>query len=83
MPQVARAVVKERARRLREKGEEALRRHLASEVGARRQVLVETNDMGRTEHYLPARLAGPAEPGAIVRARVSGHDGRQLMAEVR
>ena len=33
MPQVAREIVKERARRLREKGEAALRRHLDGEVG--------------------------------------------------
>ena len=41
MPQVAREVVKDRARRLREKGEAALRRHLDGEVGAQRRVLTE------------------------------------------
>ena len=35
MPQVARDVVKDRARRLREKGETALLKHLGGEVGAR------------------------------------------------
>ncbi len=40
MPQLARAVVKERARRLREKGAAALVRHLDGEVGRRRQVLI-------------------------------------------
>src|SRR5258708_26380458 len=39
MPQVARAVAKDRARRLREAGEAALRRHLDGEVGARRRAL--------------------------------------------
>ena len=34
MPQVDRAVVKERARRLRDKGEAALRAHLAAQVGS-------------------------------------------------
>ena len=42
MPQVAREIVKERARRLREKGAAALRRHLDGEIGRRRRVLVET-----------------------------------------
>src|SRR5712672_1269028 len=56
MPQVARDVVKERARRLRDKGAEALKRHLDREVGARRKVLVEAHEMGRTEHFTPVRL---------------------------
>ena len=42
MPQVDRAVIKERARRLREKGDAALRRHLDREIGARRRVLAES-----------------------------------------
>ena len=37
MPQVRREIVKERARRLRAKGEAALRRHLDGEIGACRQ----------------------------------------------
>ena len=41
MPQLARDVVKERARRLRERGALALRRHLDGEVGATRRVLTE------------------------------------------
>src|SRR5690242_21240632 len=56
MPQVDRVVVKERARRLREKGETALRDYLDREVGARRRVLVESHALGRTEHFIPVRL---------------------------
>src|SRR5262249_60567504 len=33
MPQISREVIKDRARRLREKGEAALRRHLDAQVG--------------------------------------------------
>src|SRR6266545_4824859 len=80
MPQVARDVVKDRARRLRGKGAEALKRHLDREVGARRKVLVETHEMGRTEHFTLVRLAGPAEAGAVLEVHIVGHDGRQLMA---
>jgi threonylcarbamoyladenosine tRNA methylthiotransferase MtaB len=79
MPQVARPVVKERAARLREKGAMALARHLDGEVGARRSVLVETREMGRTEHFTPVRLQA-AEAGVIVVVRIAGHDGRQLLA---
>jgi threonylcarbamoyladenosine tRNA methylthiotransferase MtaB len=80
MPQVARAVVKERARRLREKGAAALAHRLAGEVGARRQVLVESGGVGRTGQFMTVRLAAPAIPGTIVEVNIAGHDGRQLLA---
>jgi threonylcarbamoyladenosine tRNA methylthiotransferase MtaB len=80
MPQVARAVIKERARRLRGKGAAALTRHLESEVGARRRVLTETRDIGRTEQFTPVRLNAPFEPGMILDLTVAGHDGRRLLA---
>ena len=93
MPQLPRDVVKDRARRLRRAGDAALRRHLDRDIGQTRAILVETVQTGsvqtgsaatgRTEQFMPARLSGPAEPGAIVRARVTGHDGRQLIAEAR
>jgi len=80
MPQVAREVVKERARRLRQKGAAALARHLDGEVGARRSVLVESQKTGRTEHFTPVRVNAPAEPGVILDLTMAGHDGRQLLA---
>ncbi|MFL6831429.1 MAG: tRNA (N(6)-L-threonylcarbamoyladenosine(37)-C(2))-methylthiotransferase MtaB [Xanthobacteraceae bacterium] len=80
MPQIRREVVKARARRLREKGEVALRRHLEAQVGARRQVLIESDELGRTEHFTRVRLAAPMEPGLIADVTVAGHDGRQLLA---
>ena len=80
MPQVDRAVVKERARRLREKGEIALRDHLDREVGSHRRVLVESRALGRTEQFVPVRLAAPLEPGVILDLAIKAHDGRQLLA---
>src|SRR5476651_2011703 len=49
MPQVAGPVIKQRAGRLRAAGETALRKRLASEVGAVREVLIESGTQGRTE----------------------------------
>jgi threonylcarbamoyladenosine tRNA methylthiotransferase MtaB len=80
MPQLSRAVVKERAARLRERGAQALRRHLDGEVGTRRRVLVESGERGRTEHFTEVRLASPAEPGAIVELTIASHDGQHLLA---
>jgi threonylcarbamoyladenosine tRNA methylthiotransferase MtaB len=80
MPPVAREVVKERARRLRQKGEAALARHLDEEVGARRRVLTETDALGRTEGFALVRFARPVPPGAILDVTIAGHDGRELLA---
>jgi threonylcarbamoyladenosine tRNA methylthiotransferase MtaB len=80
MPQVAGNVIKDRARLLREKGEQALRRHLDSEIGARRLVLAERGGIGRTEQFVPVRLAASVEPGVLVNTAIAGHDGRQLLA---
>jgi threonylcarbamoyladenosine tRNA methylthiotransferase MtaB len=80
MPQVDRAVIKERARRLREKGETVLRGYLDQEVGGRRRVLAEAGALGRTEQFTPVRLAQPIPPGVIVDLTVTGHDGRRLLA---
>jgi threonylcarbamoyladenosine tRNA methylthiotransferase MtaB len=80
MPRVAPALVKERAARLRGKGGEALRRHLESEIGARRQVLTELNGIGRTRQFTPVRLSAPMPPGRMVDLSIAAHDGRQLIA---
>ena len=80
MPPVAPAIVKERARALRQKGEAALRRHLEAEIGARRRVLTEAGGIGRTEPFTKVRLAGAPAPGTIIDVTIAGHDGRQLLA---
>ena len=79
MPQTKREVIKDRARRLRDKGDGALRSHLEAQVGARRQVLVESPGLGRTEHFTRARLPTPEEPGMILDVTVAGHHGRELL----
>jgi threonylcarbamoyladenosine tRNA methylthiotransferase MtaB len=80
MPQIDRSIVKARARRLREKGEAALLRHLDLEIGARRRVLAETRGIARTEQFMPVRLSAPVTPGVILDVTLTGHNGRQLLA---
>jgi threonylcarbamoyladenosine tRNA methylthiotransferase MtaB len=77
MPQVSGEQIKERARRLRAAGEAGLRRRLASELGATRQVLIESAKQGRTEHFLPVAIAGEA-PGAVRALAITGNDGARL-----
>ncbi|MXN65133.1 tRNA (N(6)-L-threonylcarbamoyladenosine(37)-C(2))-methylthiotransferase MtaB [Stappia sp. GBMRC 2046] len=80
MPQVERALVKERAGRLREKGEAALKAHLEREVGARRFVLVEREGLGRTEQFTQVEFEGHAS-GDLVEMAIKGHTGRHLLAD--
>ena len=80
MPPVAHDIVKDRARRLRAKGDVAFARHVDSEVGTQRQVLMESSNIGRTEYFTPVRLASPVEPGVVLDLTVIDHNGRQLLA---
>jgi threonylcarbamoyladenosine tRNA methylthiotransferase MtaB len=80
MPQLRREIIKERARRLRQKGEAALAAHLAAQVGTTHRVLAETRERGRTEQFAPVRLNAPIEPGVIAEVALIGHDGRELIA---
>jgi threonylcarbamoyladenosine tRNA methylthiotransferase MtaB len=79
MPQVTGEVIKQRARRLRVTGEAALQKRLASEIGATRQVLIESATQGRTEHFMPVAIAGET-PGAVQTLAITGHDGARLTA---
>ncbi|MFL6793338.1 MAG: tRNA (N(6)-L-threonylcarbamoyladenosine(37)-C(2))-methylthiotransferase MtaB [Bradyrhizobium sp.] len=78
MPQVAGKAIKERAKRLRATAEAALRKRLASELGATRQVLIESGKQGRTEHFLPVAIGGET-PGAVRALTISGNDGTRLL----
>jgi threonylcarbamoyladenosine tRNA methylthiotransferase MtaB len=80
MPQVDRTVAKERARRLRERAEVVLCRHLDGEIGATRRVLVESQNTGHTEQFTKVVLAAPADSGTIIDVPIAAHDGRQLLA---
>jgi threonylcarbamoyladenosine tRNA methylthiotransferase MtaB len=78
MPQVAGPAIKERARRLRAVGEAALRKRLAGEVGATRDILTESATAGRTEHFLPVAISGEM-PGRVRTREIKGHDDARLI----
>ncbi|MDR3440035.1 tRNA (N(6)-L-threonylcarbamoyladenosine(37)-C(2))-methylthiotransferase MtaB [Telmatospirillum sp.] len=77
MPPVAGDVIKERAARLRAKGDAAMTAFLASRIGCEAAVLMEKNGFGHCEHYLPVHLDGDWTAGSIVRTRITAvADGR-------
>ena len=77
MPQVAAALRKQRARRLRQAGEAAAQRFMAAQVGREASVLVEAPGRGRSEHGCPVATPEAVAPASLARLRISGlRDGR-------
>lgn len=66
MPQVFPEVRKERAARLRVKGDEQLTKFLKFHVKQSRQVIVEKDNFGHTEHFAPVRLDRTMAAGSLV-----------------
>ena len=78
MPQLDRALIKERAARLRDVGDQLHHTHLVSMVGTVQNLLVERGEMAHTENF--TLVATPAvAPGALVSAIISGHNGKHLL----
>ncbi|MBB5073731.1 threonylcarbamoyladenosine tRNA methylthiotransferase MtaB [Bartonella callosciuri] len=79
MPQINRKIIKMRAERLRKAGDEAYKKHLASLQYSQQRVLVEKNEIGRTEDYTLVQIKG-AKAGTIIQALIIDHDGNKLIA---
>ena len=79
MPQVARAVVKARAARLRETAARRRGAWLSSLIGSTQPILVEGKNQGHTDNFAPVHIAG-AERGQSGLARITGCEGNQLTA---
>ena len=82
MPKVKGEVVKARAARLRAAGEAGLARHLDRQVGRTLSGLVERPGVARAEDFTEIAFTGEAAVGGVTSLRVTGHDGRRLMAHV-
>lgn len=80
MPQVDKAIIKERAARLRAAGEAQVARHLAAQINKPHTILMENPRMGRTEGFTEVTFETDQPVGQIVKAVISGHNGKQLHA---
>jgi threonylcarbamoyladenosine tRNA methylthiotransferase MtaB len=83
MRQLNGALIAGRAAALREKGLEALRRHLVNAKGRHIQVLMESDGRGRAADFTPVQIEARGGPGRLIDAVVDGHDGSALLAMVR
>lgn len=79
MPQLEKSVVKERAARLRAKGEQALARHLTRWVGREAEALVERDDFARLPDFTGVALAAPLPAARTAPLRFTAHDGANLI----
>ncbi|EYR79676.1 tRNA (N(6)-L-threonylcarbamoyladenosine(37)-C(2))-methylthiotransferase MtaB [Shinella sp. 838] len=77
MPQLDRALVKERAGRLRETGKRLHEAHLVSMIGKREMILVENNGLAHTENFTLVDAAG-LEARDLVPVTITGHNGKHL-----
>ena len=77
MPQLDRALIKERAARLREAGQRLHQTHLDSMVGTRQWLLVENNGLAHTENFTLAAAPG-LRPRDLVQVAITGHNGKHL-----
>jgi len=80
MPQMDRGIIKERAARLRAVGETCVHEHLMSQVGKIHKILIENENMGRSEDFTEVCFAEPQPVGKIVQARIKGCSDTQLEA---
>ncbi|MGD9814085.1 MAG: tRNA (N(6)-L-threonylcarbamoyladenosine(37)-C(2))-methylthiotransferase MtaB [Hyphomonadaceae bacterium] len=76
MPQVDRAIVKERAARLRVAGAAALTRHLNAWIGREAVGVIERDGFARLSDFTPVQFEGAGE--GFQRLRFTHHDGAHL-----
>ena len=79
MPQLARPLIKERAGRLREKGQQALVRHLDRQVGRTLSCVVEKPGFARAADFTEVVFEGTGIPGQLADIAVHGHDQKHAL----
>jgi threonylcarbamoyladenosine tRNA methylthiotransferase MtaB len=72
MPQLPKATRKARAAILRDLGQANLAQFLAQRVGGLDRIVVERGGVGHGESFVPIRIDGEAEIGALVTVRLTG-----------
>ena len=82
MPQVAKAIRKERAAILREAGEKNLQKYLQTQIGITTEILIEKGKIGKTPHFAPVELDRDCVAGSIVKAMITGANEKMLQGKV-
>ncbi|KTE25895.1 MULTISPECIES: MiaB/RimO family radical SAM methylthiotransferase [unclassified Sphingopyxis] len=81
MPQVGRAIARERAAKLREANARRRTAWLDTQIGRTASMLVERDGLtGHAENFAALTLATPAEPGSILPVRLTAREGDRMLA---
>ncbi len=83
MPQLPRPLIKERAGRLREKGQQALVRHLDRQVGRTLSCIVEKPGFARAADFTEVVFEGTGIAGQLADIAVHGHDQKHALGVLR
>ncbi|HEY8191927.1 MAG TPA: tRNA (N(6)-L-threonylcarbamoyladenosine(37)-C(2))-methylthiotransferase MtaB [Alphaproteobacteria bacterium] len=82
MPQVDKQVRKVRAARLRTEGEKQVIKFLNSNLNKQRQIIVEQDNIGRTEHFAAVKIDRALPVGSLARVMITGIEGDKLAGQV-
>ncbi len=82
MPQVNRDIIKERAARLRQKGQDMKLQLFTSMISKNAEILIEKDHTGLTEHFAPVVPNQTLEPGTFARVKITGHTSKHLLGDV-
>jgi threonylcarbamoyladenosine tRNA methylthiotransferase MtaB len=79
MPQLDTGVIRDRAARLRARGEAARAARFAALTGSRQEILAEKNNLGHTRCFAPVHFKEPIPQGEIVTLAITGAGAGHLL----
>ena len=85
MPQLDKDIIKNRAKRLRDKGMENLKKHLKNKIGKKEFILIENNQnkisLGKNQHFVKVKIDEDIIEGNIISCVYTGIDNDTLIAK--
>ncbi len=82
MPQVDKAIRKERAKRLRDAGIKQLDIFTKSHVGDVREVIIENDGTGKSDNFLKIKISDKLTPGTVHKVKITGVEADNLIGKI-
>ena len=85
MPQIDKKIIKERAKKLREKGKKNLIKYLTNKIGDKNFILIESSDtqksIGKDQHFIKVQFDQEIQEGEIIPCVYTGIHNDVLLAK--
>ena len=85
MPQIDKKIIKERAKKLREKGKKNLLKYLTNKIGDKNFILIESSDsqksIGKDQHFIKVQIDQKIQEGNIISCEYIGIHNDVLLAK--